>query len=335
MSSSSESLTLFLPAEGGQAPIKFLVVASGDEPGVRFGFSDRIEIGRLKSTNQLPGRLLIRDATVSSRHCIVTQDLDGRCFIRDVSRNGTRVDGRRLSPNLRTEIRMGQVISIGRDLCLRLEGEGPGETVSDPEEEPSTHTISDVTNVTVLVGDITNYTTMVQEVASHDLEASIGRVFEDLEQIVLDLGGTIKEFQGDALFAFWEEHASSNHAVDACRAALELARRSRAIAQDNSLWQVDGFPLKMDWALASGRVAMHGHGGHHAVGLSMVGEPVVLAFRIEKILDRATGGIITCPNTRRLAAERFRFEPLGTYKVKGFDRPWDLYSLLDSHEPES
>ena len=42
------------------------------------------------------------------------QEPDGRCFIRDMSRNGTRVDGRRLSPNLTTEFELGQVLQVGR-----------------------------------------------------------------------------------------------------------------------------------------------------------------------------------------------------------------------------
>jgi hypothetical protein len=40
--------------------------------------------------------LLVGDSTVSFRHCVLTQHPTGRCTVRDVSRNGIRVDGRRL-----------------------------------------------------------------------------------------------------------------------------------------------------------------------------------------------------------------------------------------------
>ena len=81
----------------------------------RYTFYDHIEIGRYQQGSAPPGAgvLLLDDATVSSRHCIVTQTPDGICFVRDVSRNGTRLDGRRLLPNLEVEMQVGQVISIG------------------------------------------------------------------------------------------------------------------------------------------------------------------------------------------------------------------------------
>jgi class 3 adenylate cyclase len=335
MSSGPERITTFIPPVVGKVGPKCLVMQGGSEDGERFTFYERIEIGRLKSGNQLPGHLLLQDGTVSSRHCVLTQDSDGRCFIRDVSRNGTRVDGRRLSPNLRTEIKVGQVITIGRGHQLRLEGEAPAATASAIlDDEPSTHALSTVAVVTVLVGDISNYTTMVQKAEPHHVEQSVSRVFQRLERAVLDLGGTVKEFQGDAIFAFWEEDHCPTHAREACRAALQLQALSESLARDPNVWNVDGFPLEMDWALATGPVAMHGHGGEHAVGLAMVGEPVVLAFRIEKLAASDTGRIIACPRTHEMAEADFRFRPLGSTQVKGLDRDFELYSLLgESTQP--
>jgi len=327
MNPDTDKITTFIPPVVGEVSPKSLVMEGGHEDGERFTFYERIEIGRLKSTNQLPGHLLLQDGTVSTRHCIVTQDPGGRCFIRDVSRNGTRVDGRRLSPNLRSEIKVGQVISVGRGHRFRLDGEIPVDEISILDDEPSTHALSTVAMVTILVGDISNYTTMVQDAESHNLEQSVSRVFQHLERAVLDLGGTVKEFQGDAIFAFWEEDYSADHAIHACRAALELDDLVRSLAAQEDVWNVDGFGLEMDWALASGPVAMHGHGGDHAVGLAMVGEPVVLAFRIEKLASADTGHIIACPRTHEMAASSFTFRQLGPRQVKGLDRDFELYAL--------
>lgn len=331
MSSGPDRITTFIPPPQGEAnATKSLVMVGGHEDGERFPFYERIEIGRFKSSNQLPGRLLLQDGTVSSRHCVLTQDGDGRCYIRDVSRNGTRVDGRRLSPNLRTEIQIGQVITIGRGHQLRLDGESPVAThASLIEDEPSTHALSTVAMVTVLVGDISNYTTMVQDAEPHHVEQAVSRVFQRLEGAVLDLGGTVKEFQGDAIFAFWEEDHCPEHARGACRAALRLQQLSESMAQDSQVWDVDGFPLEMDWALATGPVAMHGHGGEHAVGLAMVGEPVVLAFRIEKFAAADTGRIIACPRTHEMAGDGFVFRALGSRQVKGLDRDFALFALIE------
>ena len=323
-----EGAIRYLPPVVSDLPPKRLAVEGGTDDGREFVFYDRVEIGRLKGEEQIAGRLLVPDEAVSTRHCVITQQPDGRCFIRDLSLNGTRVDGRRLSPNLTTEIKVGQVIAIGRGERFRLEGKMDPQVGSAPEAEGATQAISDVETVTVLVGDIRNYTSMVQDASAVDLEGSVSRVFRRMEEAVLDLGGTIKEFQGDAIFAFWEESASSNHAAEACLAALRLQELAATLGSDRSVWTVGDFPLEVDFALATGPVAMRGHGGDHAVGLAMVGEPVVLAFRIEKLATEGTGQIVASASTREMASAVLSFESLGRHAIKGFEQDVELFALI-------
>jgi class 3 adenylate cyclase len=188
--------------------------------------------------------------------------------------------------------------------------------------------VEEVKRVTVLVGDIRDYTVLVQQATTSALQESVSRLFQRLEKEIISLGGTIKEFQGDAVFAFWEEETSENHAVSACEAALKLDRLARELAEVPGFWQVDGFPMRVDWAMATGTVVMSGHGESNAMGLSMIGEPVVLAFRIEKFANDKTGSIIACGSTQEMASKVFKFHDLGDRDVKGFDEPRRLWALL-------
>jgi class 3 adenylate cyclase len=308
-------------------PAKRLVPGGAPSGTEGFVFYERLEIGRFKEGRDATGVLLVDEPTVSSRHCVVTQDERGRCWVRDVSRNGTRLDGRRLSPNLRTEMRVGQILTVAEGANFRLAGE-PADVESSGERPiSSTVGISNPTLVTVLVGDIRDYTVLVQEAPSGQLQESVGRVFGRLEREVVRMGGTLKEFQGDALFAFWEQSADHNPAQEACAAALELHRLSNEIGRDPEIWSLEDHPLRLDWALATGPVVISGHGSDGALGLSMVGESVVLAFRIEKFADDTTGAIVACPQTREMARKRFKFKDLGTRSAKGFERPQRLYAL--------
>jgi len=323
-----ETTASYRAPQATRHPAKRLVVENGHNNGDSFTFFDRIEIGRYKENREAPGLLLVRDPTVSSLHCTITQEPDGRCFVRDSSRNGTRLDGRRLSPNMKTELNIGQILSIGKGLQLRLDGDAPTQTPFEQEPPDGTVGVSNSVPVTVLVGDIRDYTVLVQHASSSEVQDSVGRVFERLEQEVVVLGGTLKEFQGDAIFAFWEAGSTENHAVDACRAALALDGLVEEIAEDRSIWQVEGFPLHMDWALATGLVNISGYGSEGALGLSMVGETVVLAFRIEKFADDSTGPIIACPITQQMASESFEFKDIGSKKAKGFENSHKLFSLV-------
>jgi len=309
-------------------PAKWLVGVEGTSPDKVFLFFDRIEIGRFNSARLLPGNLLVEDRTVSSHHCVITQDPDGRCFIRDKSRNGTRVDGRRLSPNLTTDLGLGQVVSVGRGLRLRLEGMPPEREISSVSDT-STLGVSPMTTVTVLVGDIRNYTNLVRLAGCTEIQESVNRIFEVLEREVEKLGGTLKEFQGDAIFAFWERNDTTQcHASQACRAALHLNDVVRRLAADPEVWGIPSHPLAMDFALATGLVTISGYGSDGAMGLSMVGESVVLAFRIEKFANEKTGPIIVCPDTMNLAQEGFKFKSIGKHRAKGFDEEHSLYALV-------
>jgi hypothetical protein len=62
-------------------------------------------------------------------------------------------------------------------------------------------------------------------------------------------------------------------------------------------------------------------------GLSLIGEPVVLAFRLEKFATDATGPILTCPVTKLMASQAFTFRDLGTMHAKGFDQPDHVFAL--------
>lgn len=328
MSSNPEVVTSYQPPEVVAYPGKWLVVDSSTGPDGVFLFFDRIEIGRFSEKKiGLPGVLGIQDPTVSSHHCVITQEPDGRCYIRDKSRNGTRLDGRRLTPNMATEIMVGQEISVGRLLTLRLDGQPP-DFVETDDGSTDTHGIGELSTVTVLVGDIRNYTTLVRMAGTADVQQSVNRVFERLEREIESMGGTLKELQGDALFAFWEKNKHECHACQACRAALRLKKLVASMAADPAVWNVGGHPLAMDFALATGLVTISGYGSDGALGLSMVGEAVVLAYRIEKFATNKTGPIIVCPITQRLAKDEFKFKDLGEHTAKGFDDTHHLFSLV-------
>ena len=180
----------------------------------------------------------------------------------------------------------------------------------------------------MLVGDIRNYTNLVRMADPATLQESVNRVFSRLEAEVQNLGGTLKEFQGDALFAYWEKGSNGCHATRSCEAALHLKKTVAKLAADPAAWSIAGTPLEMDFALATGLVTISGYGSDGALSLSMVGESVVLAFRIEKLANKKTGPIIVCPITRQIAGEAFKFKDLGKHRPKGFDEEQNLYALV-------
>jgi class 3 adenylate cyclase len=322
------SSVVYVEPGAGSVDLRYLIDRVGSPEEQRYGFRDRIEIGRAQpQVSGAAALLLMEDPTVSRRHCVITRGRDGRVYVRDLSRNGTRVDGRRLVPNVEFELKPGQTVSVGRGHSFVFLEEAERET-DDKPSGVATFAVRAATPATVLVGDIRDYTVLVREVDTESVQRSVSRIFELLGHEVERLGGTVKEYPGDALFAFWESESLSGAAVPACRAALELHGRACELARDPAVWRISDRVLHMDWALATGMVAVESFGGAHPTGLSMVGEPVVLAFRLEKHASDETGPIVACPQTARVAGSQFQFRSLGQFHAKGFDSPDTVYALV-------
>lgn len=324
-SSGTGRLRYRAPPPDGRPPLALSPVP--EVQGVLYPFHGRLEIGRDDERRaEEPGLLLVPDPTVSKLHCVVTHRADGRCFVRDVSRNGTRLDGRRLVPNVETEWQPGQVLAIAggcaflllgaRDAAASLAGES-SSTIPAPSRQV----------VTILVGDIRDYTALVRRTLSEDVQRAVSGIFERLSAEVGRRGGTVKEFQGDAVVSFWEGDAKGSQVGAACRAALALDALAVRLAADPGAWPVRSHPLRIDWALTTGPVLIDSFGKNAPAGLAMMGEAIVKAFRIEKFADEATGRIVACAATREVAAEAFSFRDLGERLAKGFDRPDRVFAL--------
>ncbi len=324
----------YTPPPPGPYRMKYLVAQEGRGAQQPYGFCNHLELGRDGPERELlPGLLLIDDPTVSWRHCILTQSVDGRCFVRDVSRNGTRLDGRRLMPNIETEIRVGQILSLGTERRFLVAGDPAVDVGLATAGEGWTVGMAGCTMVTVLVGDIRDYTGLVRRALAVELQKSVGRLFEILTAGVSEHAGTVKEYPGDAVVAFWEGDISGKQAVSACAAALALDRLVRRLAADPEVWALPDFSLQMDWGLATGVVSIATLGGSRPTGLSMIGHPIVLASRLEKFVNDNTGHILVCRATRDMACAAFAFRDLGEMWAKGFDRADHVFAL-DERDPQ-
>lgn len=323
----------------------FLVYNPGTPEEQEYSFIHQIVIGRRPEAEPDGQWVSVRDPTVSGRHCIVRQSSIGRFFVQDVSRNGTRLSGQRLIPNVEVEIRPGDRIRIGEHVFVLAIVESADSTVDLPiEDDDQTRAGSTHVDVTILVGDIRNYTTLNQEFDPIEFFPCLSRIFAELENVIRQHDGAIKEYQGDAIFAFWEADTERPgwHAKQACKAALALDQKLQRLARDPAVWDIPRFPLRMDWALTTGSVLVSRLGGDRPTGLALVGNAVNYAFRLEKLANDANGAVLACADTYALAKSEFLFRTAREVKLAGYADVQRVYALerwhgeqrsrLESHE---
>ena len=299
-----------------------LVYRRGEAGELIVPFHRHIEIGRRSGTDtSLEAYLPIDEPTVSRRHCVVRQSSLGQFFVRDDSANGTRVDGRRLLPKIEVQISQHATIEVAEGHSVILE---IGEVADGAWDGPATFGETRVagpaeTEVAVLVGDIAGYTRLNRQFSAKDVSASVKRVFAELELVITEFRGLVKDYQGDAVFAFWESdgNAPNEHAVQACRCALALQERVTVLAEDADTWIFrDRFPLNIEWAITTGVVAIS-PAGRERPGLDMVGDVVNYAFRLEKLAGEQFGTILVSQSTEARVRDTFNLHSIGEHTVQG------------------
>ncbi|MEE2959499.1 MAG: FHA domain-containing protein [Myxococcota bacterium] len=93
----------------------WLVAWPGSARELRFPFYDRIQFGRYRTQPHRPSSVLyLKDQTISRWHTVISQGPDARFYIRDLSRNGTFLDGLRIESSTEVELHSGQRIKLGR-----------------------------------------------------------------------------------------------------------------------------------------------------------------------------------------------------------------------------
>lgn len=285
---------------------------------------DRVFIGRVCSAVPVDKRILIEQTSVSRDHAVVSR-AGTNLSIHDSSRNGTRVNGVRISPATNHPLGDGDRIGIGTvEIVVRL-GVGAQTTpVNESLDETTTLTIESV--VTHLVADVRGYSAMAQHNPSADLRTLITRLFERFSDAVNVHRGVVKDFAGDAIFAFWEHGPGVNAdvAISACNAALVQLRELDTLEFAGLIEQ----PLRVGWGIATGRVTLS-HYGVRQDSMAVIGDATNLAFRLAGLASKTLEApIVLCEHTAQLVRPKLAVISLGSVETKGRTGREEVYGLV-------
>lgn len=179
--------------------------------------------------------------------------------------------------------------------------------------------------VTVMFADISGFTAMSEKLDPEEVRHTINNCFDRLGAVVARYGGYIDKFIGDEIMAlFGAPIAHENDPERALRAALDMMT---ALEEFNAIHAHRlPKPLALHFGLNTGLVIAGGIGTSQRQDYSVMGDTVNLAARLEDLSE--TGEILVGPNTYRLTAPLFEFEPLKPVKLKGKAQPVQVYRLL-------
>ena len=256
---------------------------------------DKVFIGRSCKGVDPTKRILVQDAQISRDHAVVSRRAE-HLQITDRSKNGTWVNGTRLAAGASSEIVDGDNIRVG-EFTLRV---CYPENVTDVKDAAiltdGTRVTSTEIMVTNVVADVRDFTTFSQDHASSDVYALMKEIFDKFSAIVYQFKGTIKDYAGDAVYAFWDHD----------------------LAADN---------LQMGWGITTGKVTMS-HYGSRAADLALVGDCTNLAFRLSGLANKELSEkIVICSQTADLVGDDLALKDLGPVSIKGRTGKEHIFAL--------
>jgi adenylate cyclase len=188
----------------------------------------------------------------------------------------------------------------------------------------------EVREATILFTDIEGFTTISEAMTPTELITTLNEYFAVVTQPIIEHGGVINQFQGDAILATFNiPEALPDHAARAVRAALAIqgALRNRRFG--------GGFVLQSRVGINSGEIVGGLVGTGDRLGYTVHGDDVNLAARLEQLNKDYETRIIVSQRTRELAGpSAFAFEQLGTTNVRGRKTPVVIYTVRGDSEGE-
>jgi adenylate cyclase len=289
---------------------------------------DKVFIGRSCKGVDPQKRILVQDEQVSRDHAVVSRRAQ-QLQISDRSKNGTWVNGIRLAAGASCVLADGDIIRLGGFSFHVFYPENVTHVTDAAILTEGTRVTPTEMVVTNVVADVREFTTFSQEHASSDVYALMKEIFDTFSAIVYNFKGTIKDYAGDAVYAFWGHtvEPTGKQAVLACQAAIQQTKALDEIRAKLGGKNIAAENLQMGWGITTGRVTMS-HYGSRSADLALVGDCTNLAFRLSGLANKELSEkIVICAQTADLVREDLALKDLGAVSIKGRTGKAHIFAL--------
>ena len=178
--------------------------------------------------------------------------------------------------------------------------------------------------LTIMMSDLRGFTAMAERMKPHEVLAVLNHYLGAMADIIVEYGGTIDEFIGDAILViFGAPIPGKDDARRAVACAVAMQRAMIAINEHNSK---SGLPrLEMGIAVNTGEVIVGNIGSQKHIKYGVVGSHVNLTARIES--NTVGGQVLISGSTLELAGDHIEIGEKQLIVAKGFPEPIAAYEI--------
>lgn len=187
--------------------------------------------------------------------------------------------------------------------------------------------------LSIFFSDLEGFSTISEKLDPENLTRLLNLVLSDMTDIILDEGGTLDKYEGDAIIAFWNAPLDQpDHAERACRAALRCQQKIREQQEEYS--RGAGAPIRMRIGINTGAVVVGNMGSTRRFDYTVLGDAANLASRLEGANKFFGTRIMVSDQTWQKTSGKFAGRRLGFIRVVGRGKPVEVFEPTDPEAVE-
>lgn len=181
--------------------------------------------------------------------------------------------------------------------------------------------------LTVFFSDLAGFTSLSEKLSPEEVVTLLNRYLTAMTDIILDSGGIIDKYEGDAIMAFWGAPlVQEDHAVRACLAALDNQKRLVRLRKEFAEMGLPQVYARI--GMNTGEMIIGNMGSSKRFDFTVIGDNVNLASRLEGAGKEYGTSITISEETCRGARDHVEVRELDLLQVKGKEKPVRIYELL-------
>lgn len=190
----------------------------------------------------------------------------------------------------------------------------------------------EVRELTILLCDIRNFSSIAERMSAEELTSFINSFLTPLSDIVIETGGTIDKYMGDAILAFWNAPLDqADHAERALKAARSIVVRMTEL---NLAWKAEADAagrafedVRIGIGLNTGSCCVGNLGSERRFDYSAIGDAVNIASRLEGLSKIWSLALLVSEDTMSHARDEQLIE-VALVRLKGRSGATRIFTAL-------
>jgi len=182
--------------------------------------------------------------------------------------------------------------------------------------------------LSIFFSDLQGFSAISEKLGPEGLTALLNDYLTDMSDIIMEEGGTVDKYEGDAIIAFWNAPLpQDDHAIRACRTALRCQRKLGERRQEFK--DRTGVDLFMRIGIHTGDVVVGNMGSHNRFNYTVLGDAANLASRLEGA-NKPFGTYLMVSEVTWAQARSggFHAREIGSIMVVGRKAPVKVFEVL-------